>query len=128
EVFDLHLEFLPLLDPVGAFGVDDGDQPNDAAVAPLPVPRKQREGAALAGDLVDVAADVLDAQDAVLEQDAVDRLPVRKILLPVAAARPRLVFLGEMRGQRPVARGADGRGGRATGRLRVVADDLDRLT
>src|SRR5262249_54942281 len=102
----------PLLDPVGALGVDDGDQANDAAVAALPIPREQREGAALAGDLVDVAADILDAEDAVLEQDAVDRLPVGKILLPVASARPCLAFLGQMRMQRAVALRADGGGGR----------------
>src|SRR5262249_9151875 len=115
----------PLLDPIGALGVDYRDQANDAAVAALPVPGKQREGAALAGDLIDVAADVLDAQNAVLEQDAVHRLPVGKIRLPVASARPRLVLLGEVRVQRAVALRADGGGERMVGGFRIVADALD---
>src|SRR5229473_3564889 len=101
------LKLLPLLDAVGALGVGDGDEADDAAVAAVPVPREEREGAAPPGHLVEVAAHVLDPQDAVLEQDAVDRLPFREVLLPVAAARPFLVFLGEMRMQRPVALRAD---------------------
>src|SRR5262249_60105681 len=102
----------PSLDAVFTLGIDDGCQPYNAAVAPLPVPREEREGAAPAGDLVDVAADVLDAQDAVGEQLSVHRLPFGKILLPVAPARPHAVFLGEMGMQRPVAlrpdRGCEG--------------------
>src|SRR4051812_44076939 len=86
RAFGRSSELLPLLDPVGAFGVGDGDQTNDAAVAAIPVPWEKREGAALPGNLVDVAADVLDAEDAVLEQDAVDRLPLREIILPVTAS------------------------------------------
>src|SRR5450432_2562600 len=89
-------EFLPLLDPIGTFGIGDRHQADDAAVALLPVPGEQREGDAPAGDLVEIAAHILDAQDAVLEQDAMHRLPFRKIVLPVAAARPFLVFLRQM--------------------------------
>jgi hypothetical protein len=85
ELSDDHQNFSPFSIRYGPFGVGDGDETNDAAVAAIPVPREKREGAALAGDLVDVAADVLDAEDAVLEQDAVDRLPLRKVILPVAA-------------------------------------------
>src|SRR5260370_9357275 len=104
--------------------MDDGNQPNDAAVAPLPVPREQREGAAPAGDFVDIAADILDAKNAVLEQDPVYRLPIRKILFPIAAARPGFVFLGEMRMQRAVALRTDGSGKRVIVRLRVLAHHL----
>src|ERR1700682_3625027 len=63
-------EFLPLLDPIGALGIGDRHQADDAAVAALPVPGEQREGAAPAGDLVEIAAHILDAENAVLEQDA----------------------------------------------------------
>src|SRR5258708_2302024 len=63
-------EFLPLFDPIGAFGIGDRHQADDAAVALLPVPGKQREGDAAAGDLVEIAPYVLDSQDAVLEQYA----------------------------------------------------------
>src|SRR6202011_2263648 len=69
-------EFLPFLDPIGALGIGDRHQADDAAVAALPVPGKQREGDAPAGDLVEIAAHVLDPQNAVLEQDAVDRFPL----------------------------------------------------
>src|SRR5262249_2595012 len=117
-------ELLPFLDAVRALGIDDRDQAGDAAVAALPVPREQREGAAPARDLVDVAADVLDAEDAVLEQDAVHRLPLREVLLPVAAARPFLVFLGKMRMQRAVALRADGGGERMIVGLGVMTDHL----
>ena len=65
----------PLLDAVGWPRIGDRHQADDAAVAAIPVPREEREGEALAGDLVDVAADILDAENAVLEQDAVHRLP-----------------------------------------------------
>src|SRR5262245_66620158 len=61
-------ELLPLLDAIGTLGVDDGNEADDAAVAALPIPRKQREGAAPTGDFVDVAADVLNTEDAVLER------------------------------------------------------------
>src|SRR5450432_3490472 len=96
RVYARASEFLPLLDPIGAFGIGDRHQADDAAVALLPVPGKQREGDAPAGDLVEIAAHVLDAENAVLEQDAMHRLPFRKIVLPVAAARPFLVFLRQM--------------------------------
>src|SRR5580700_5444132 len=76
-------ELLPFLDPVTPFRIDDRNEPDDTAITALPVPWEQRESAAPAGDLVDVAADVLDPQYAVLEQDAVDRLPVWEIFLPV---------------------------------------------
>src|SRR4029077_1845521 len=95
-------EFLPLFDPVSAFRVDDGDQPDDTAVAAIPIPGKERKGAAAAGDLVEVAADILNPEDAVLEEDPVHRLPFGKILLPIASARPFLVFRRQMRMQRSV--------------------------
>src|SRR4029079_7603036 len=120
-------EFGSLFDPVAALGVDDSDKPDDAAVAAIPVPREERERAAPAGDLVEVAADVLDAENAVLEQDAVHRLPFGKVVLPVAAAGPLAVLLGEMRMQPPRALGTDGSGERMVVGLGVVADHLDLL-
>ena len=52
------------------------------------------------------------------------RLPGREIVLPIAAARPFLVFLGEMRGEWTVALRTDRGGERMIIGLRVVADDL----
>src|SRR3954451_11401493 len=101
-------ELLPLLNSIAALRIDHRHQADDAAVTAIPIPREEREGAALAGDLVDIAADVLDAEDTVLEQDAMHRLPFRKVLFPVSAARPFLVFLRQMRMQRTVALRPDG--------------------
>src|SRR3954451_10179613 len=120
-------ELLPLLDSIAALRIDHRHQPDDAAVATIPVPREEREGAALAGDLVDVATDVLDAEDTVLEQDAMHRLPFREILLPVAATRPLLVFLRQMRMQRTIALRPDGGSERMVIGLGVVAHNLDLL-
>src|SRR6185436_13825702 len=103
KIFVRSSERLPLVDPEFLARVHDCDQPHDAAVTALPVPREEREGAAPPGDLIDVAADVLDSENAVLEQNAVHRLPFREIVLPVAPARPLLVFVREVRMQRPVA-------------------------
>src|SRR5262249_61267272 len=96
-------ELLPALDAILAFRIDDRDEADDAAVAAVPIPREEREGAALAGDLVEVAADILDAEDAVLEQLVVHRLPLREVIGPVAAAGPGVVFFLQMRQQRTVA-------------------------
>src|SRR3974390_3130326 len=63
-------EFPPALDAILAVGVDDRDEPDDAAVTTIPVPREIGERATFARDLVDIAADVLDAEDAVVEQNA----------------------------------------------------------
>src|SRR6185503_15542623 len=103
-------ESFAAFDAILALRVDHGDQADDAAVAAIPVPREECEGAAPAGDLVEVAADILDAEDAVLEQDAVHRLPLREVVLPVAAAGPLVIFFLEMWVQRPVALRTD-RGG-----------------
>src|SRR5690242_21184481 len=54
-----------------------------------PAPRKGKEGAALAGDGVELAADVLDPRDAVPHHDFVRRLPEREILDDVAPGRDR---------------------------------------
>ena len=55
------------------------------------------------------------------------RLPFGEVVLPVAAARPFLVFFGKMRVQRSVALRADGGGERVIVGLGVVADHLDLL-
>src|SRR5689334_17996809 len=93
-------ECLARFDAVFLAPVDHGDEADDAAIAAVPVPREECEGAALAGDRIEITADILDAEDAVLEQDLVHGLPFREILLPVAAAGPFLVFLLQMRQQR----------------------------
>src|SRR5262249_22835670 len=69
--------------------------------------------------------DILDAEDAVLEENPMYRLPVRKVFLPIAAARPFLVFLGEMGSERAVALRTDRGRERMIVRLRIVADDLN---
>src|SRR5262249_1379037 len=89
-------EFPPAFDTVFSGRIDDGDQAHNAAVATVPVPWEIGKSATFAGDLVDVAADILDTQDAVLEQDAVHRLPLREIVFPVSSTRPLAVFLGEV--------------------------------
>ena len=80
-------ERLAVLDAVLLAAVDHRDEPDDAAVAAIPVDREEGEGAALAGDRVEIAADILDAEDAGLEDLLVDRLPFREVVLPVDARR-----------------------------------------
>src|SRR5689334_2423028 len=65
--------------------VEHGDDTQRAAFAFGPAPRKGEERAAPAGDLVKLAADILDARDAIGHHDLVGRLPVRKILDDVVA-------------------------------------------
>src|SRR5262249_31863732 len=120
----LASEFLPLLDPVGALRVDDGNEPNDAAVAALPIPREQRKRAAPSTYLVDVAADVFDAQNAVYQPAAVYRLPMLDSLLPLATPQAALVILCKMRIQPTVALWPDGVGKRMIIRWRIVPDSL----
>src|SRR5580692_13160182 len=117
-------EPLAALDAVLALGIDDGNQANDAAAATIQVPRKKRESAAPAGDLVEIAADILDAEDAVVEQDTVHRLPFRKVIFPVAAARPFAIFFREMRMQRTVTLRTDRGSQRVIVGLGIVADHL----
>src|SRR5690349_17878658 len=85
-----------VLDAVLAAPVDDGHQAHDATVALLPAPREGGESDALAGDLVDVAADVLDAADAGGEDRRVARLPIREVLDHLAAGFA-LVFQVDLR-------------------------------
>src|SRR5271166_3897991 len=115
------------LDAVVLRLVDDGDEPDDAPVAALPVPGEEREGDALARHGVKVAANVLDAEDPALEQDAMDGLPLGEVLLPVPPAGPFLVFLRQMRVERAVPVRADRGCERMVVGLGVVADDLDLL-
>ena len=114
----------PRLESKALLRVEHRDHAQRAAFAVRPAPREREEGAALAGDLVDVAADVLDARDAVGHHDLVRRLPVREVLDDVAAGLG-LVFVVEMRlrRSRPVRpeEGAE----RMIERLHVDADELD---
>src|SRR5207248_8096412 len=106
----LFAERVALLDAVVLRFVEHRDETDDAAVAAVPVPREEGEGDALAGHRVEVAADVLNAENAVGEELAVHGLPLGMGFLPVDPARPFLEFLGQMRMQRAVAVRAD-RGG-----------------
>src|SRR4051812_3586450 len=114
------------LDAVIARRVDDRDEADDAAVALDPAPRERGERDALAGDLVDVAADVLEADDAVAEQRPVARLPEREVLGHLAPG-VRLVLLDHARDERPVRLDADGGAERVVERLAVDPEALDLL-
>src|SRR5215467_13940984 len=100
------------------------DHPQRTALAVRPAPWECKEGAALAGDLVDVAADVFDAGDAVGHHDLVRRLPIREILDDVTAGRG-LVFDIEMRLRRARSMRPQERTERMIERLHVDADELD---
>src|ERR1035437_7840481 len=84
-------------------GVEHCNDAQRAALAVRPAPRKSKEGATLARDLIDIAADVLDARDSVGHHDRVRGLPVREILDTLA---PRF---GLVSGQTS-GRGRTGRG------------------
>src|SRR3989304_7798778 len=75
----------PPLDAKSLVGVGNCDQPYHTAVALRPAPGKGHERAALAGDEIEVAADVLDARDARPHHDLVRRLPMPEVVLDVAA-------------------------------------------
>src|SRR4029453_16079362 len=100
------------------------DNPQRAAFAVRPAPGEREEGAALAGDLVDVATDILDARDAVGHHDLVRRPPIREILDDVTAGR-RLVFDIEMRLCRPRPVRPQKRAERMIERLHIDAKELD---
>src|ERR1700751_813886 len=88
------------LDAETLLRIEHGDDPNAAAFALRPAPGKGREGAALAGDRVEIAVDILDAGNAAFaHQGFVRRLPMRKILHGVAAGLA-AVFLDEVRVRR----------------------------
>src|SRR5919112_592517 len=111
------------LDAVLAARVHDRDEADDAAVALDPAPREGGEGDAFAGDLVDVAADVLEADDAVAEQGAVARLPVGEVVGDRAAG-VLLVLLDHAWDERSVRLHADGGAERVVERLAVDAEAL----
>src|SRR5690606_25850012 len=88
---------LPCLETEGLVGIDDREDADHATVAARPAPRQRQEGAPLARDLVQVAADVLYARDAALaHEDLVGRLPAREVRLGVAAGEL-LVLVDEVR-------------------------------
>src|SRR5262245_5455948 len=86
----------PRREPELLLRIDRSDDAQCAALAVRPAPRKREERAALAGDGVDVAADVLDARNAVRHHDLVRGLPVREVVDDMAAGH-RLVLDVEMR-------------------------------
>src|SRR6267154_4991592 len=82
------------LDAVLAGRIEHRDQAHDAAIALGPAPREAGEGDALAGHLVDLPADVLEAADAGRQDGAVAGLPLREVLQHVVAG-PLLVLLAD---------------------------------
>lgn len=70
------------------------DQTNDTAVSAVPVPGEESEGATFAGDGVNVAADVFNAENAVAEELVVNRLPLGVIFVRGATAGPLFVLVG----------------------------------
>src|ERR1051326_4340999 len=115
---------LPGFEPKRLLRIDHRDDAQRAAFAFGPAPRKGEEGAAPAGDLVDLAADILDPRNAVAHHDLVRRLPVRKVLDDVAPGLG-LVLEVEMRLRRPGPVRAQERAERMIVRLHVDADQLD---
>src|ERR1700677_27059 len=66
--------------------IENGDHAHAAAFALRPAPGKRHEGAALAGDRVEIAIDVLDTGNAAVDHhDLVRRLPVRKVFHRIPA-------------------------------------------
>src|SRR5574341_959962 len=121
------LDPLAPLDAVLAGRVDDCHQADDGAVAVLPADWEGGEGAAPAGDLVEVAADVLEADDAVAEELAVAGLPLGEVVAGVAPGQL-LVLVQRPRRQRGAGClrvPADGGRQRVVERLLVDADRLD---
>src|ERR1051326_1624016 len=115
---------LPGLEPKRLLRIDHGDDAQRAAFAFGPAPRKGEEGAAPAGDLVDLAADILDPRNAVAHHDLVRRLPVRKVLDDVAAGLG-LVLDVEMRLRRAGTVRPQKQAERMIVGLHVDADQLD---
>src|SRR5262247_1720776 len=111
------------LEAKGLLGIEHRDDAQRAALAVGPAPREGKEGAALAGDLVDVAADVLDAGNAVGHHDLVRRLPVREVVDDVAAGLGKILVV-EVRLRRPGTVRPEERAKRMVERLHVDADQL----
>src|SRR5258705_1696566 len=104
--------------------IEHCDHTQGATFAIRPAPREREERATLAGDLVDVAANVLDARDAVGHHDLVRGLPIREILDDVAAGGGLVLDFQEgLRGPMPVR--PEECPERMIERLHVDADKLD---
>src|SRR3954470_21179475 len=114
------------LDAVVAGRVDDRDEADDAAVALDPAPGERGEGDALTGDLVDVAADVLEAADAVAEQGPGAGLPGGEVVGDLAAG-VLAVLVHDGRDQRAVRLHADRGAERVGERLAVDPEALALL-
>src|SRR5215510_16364969 len=114
----------PRLESKSLLRIEHRDHPQRAAFAIRPTPREREERAALAGDLVDVATDVLDARDAVGHHDLVRGLPVREVLDDVTAGLG-LVLGVEMRLRRARPMRPQERAERVIERLHIDADELD---
>src|SRR5262249_18065358 len=104
----------------------DGDQPDHAGVALVPLPRKALEGAALARDFIEISADILDGRNTSGEQRLVCRIPLGKVIDRLAAGRL-LVFGQEIFDLRPVAMGAKQSGECTTASAGAAPDVLPPL-
>src|SRR6185437_831834 len=89
-------------EPVSAYRIEEGDEADDAGIALAPQPGIGVEGRAPAGDLVEIAADILDGRDLRFQQRLMRGVPFREILQRLAADRV-LVLLGQISDLRPVA-------------------------
>ena len=84
-----------LLKTVLTSRINDGYKTNNAAITTGPTPREKGKGDALTDHFVYIATNVLDAENAVGEQDAVNRLPIGEIFYYLTA-RKLLVLIKEM--------------------------------
>src|SRR5262245_2489234 len=75
----LGMSVFARLQPIMPRRIQDRHQADHAGVALEPFPREALEGAALAGDGVEVAADVLHRRDPGGEQGAVRRVPLGEV-------------------------------------------------
>ncbi len=115
----------PDFEPIIAGRIEDRDQPDHAGVALVPFPGEALERAALAGDLVEIGADVLDGRNAGGEQRLVRRIPLGKILDRLAPGRL-LVFGQQILDLRAVAMRTDRRGERMIDGRGVDTDESSR--
>src|SRR4029078_9623444 len=104
--------------------IEHRHHPQRAALAVRPAPGEREEGAALAGDLVDIPADVFDAGDAVGHHDLVRRLPVRKVVNDVTTGFGEILVV-EMRLRRPRPVWAEEGAERMGERLHIDSHGLD---
>ena len=117
---------VPGFEPIVAGRIEDRDQADHAGVALQPLPGEALQGEALAADLIEVAADILDGGDAGREQRAMRRVPLREVGDGFASGRF-LVFRQQIFDLRAVAMRPERGGERMIDASRVDADQLHFL-